>query len=380
MNISKTASSALNRISNSKFCNSLSEKVDNFSTQAGKGLCNFLEKSPKGDKFQKIIEAFEPNGNDNSWPLMLGIMMSVVLGPRVMTAAKRNPDDKEATKDEIKEILQRDVQTIAIILLLLKILNTTIGSAAGKFNGGLPMTNKKYEELFEASGLNGKLKEFKEKPIKILKSLGHNILDTINPMGGKTMLTNEQFVKKHSNFENIREIKAMFDDIEYRGGNKEKIFDEVMGYIIEDHKEMYSQAKTRKTAGENINLEKLEENLEILKNSRNKGVEILEDENLDECTKNYLKKFFENPDNKLVNKARGLNAWLRSIAYAIEIIYLGFGLPFLNQKRLEKKYLSENENKPVQSLDQTVSNDTGNSLINKNINQDEKNRFKMFMN
>ena len=55
-------------------------------------------------------------------------------------------------------------------------------------------------------------------------------------------------------------------------------------------------------------------------------------------------KFFDNPNNDLARSARNVKDWLRMLALGIEVTYLGFGLPALNQKRLEKKYLSE---KPI---------------------------------
>ena len=44
----------------------------------------------------------------------------------------------------------------------------------------------------------------------------------------------------------------------------------------------------------------------------------------------------------MVKDAKKLDAVLRTIALSIESLFLGFGLPALNQKRLEKKYLKEN--------------------------------------
>ena len=58
-----------------------------------------------------------------------------------------NPDNKEATKDEIAEILFRDLQTVAIMLFGLKSLNSVISALASKMTG-LPMTNKPYQKFF----------------------------------------------------------------------------------------------------------------------------------------------------------------------------------------------------------------------------------------
>ena len=48
--------------------------------------------------------------------------------------------------------------------------------------------------------------------------------------------------------------------------------------------------------------------------------------------------------NKLAFSANVVNSALKTLALGIEVSYLGFGLPALNQRRLEKKYLSE---KPI---------------------------------
>ena len=172
--------SITSKITNSKALKSIPQKMNNISVKIGSKFDKLCSKS---DTFQKVVNALEPNGGDNSWFLMLGLM-AMVVGPRITTAAKRNPDNKEATKDEIKEILFRDIQTISIIMLSLKAMNALISAAAGKMSG-IPMSNKPYIEMFNSKGLKNKAMEFIQEPLQKTKILFKNIFDTINTIGRK---------------------------------------------------------------------------------------------------------------------------------------------------------------------------------------------------
>ena len=81
-------------------------------------------------------------------------------------------------------------------------------------------------------------------------------------------------------------------------------------------------------------------------------------------------------DNALVKQAKGLNAWLRTAALAIESTYLGFGLPALNQKRLEKKYL---ENQPSFKSNFEKQQKASDTLIDKTIRPQEVKIFHQFL-
>ena len=85
--------------------------------------------------------------------------------------------------------------------------------------------------------------------------------------------------------------------------------------------------------------------LELLKDTRNQKnayEKFINNDKLDKRLENLLVDFFQDENNTLVYSAKKLNAALRTIALAIESTYLGFGLPALNQRRLEKKYLDKN--------------------------------------
>ena len=98
----------------------------------------------------------------------------------------------------------------------------------------------------------------------------------------------------------------------------------------------------------------------------------LKDKKVNKYAEDLLVEFFKNKDNRLVLDAKGLNAILRTGALAFEAAYLGFGLPALNQIRLEKKYLSKDGKKPQTTA--TASN--VNTIINSRAVSE--NRIKTF--
>ena len=138
-----------NLITSSKLAKNVSKASSNAAKKVGSGISSILEKSPKADTFKKVLSAIEPTGGVNAFIPMASLMVGTVVVPRVITAGKRNPDDKEATKDEITEILFRDVQTILVVLFLLKATNSIVAGKTTKISG-LPMTNKPYEKIFDS--------------------------------------------------------------------------------------------------------------------------------------------------------------------------------------------------------------------------------------
>lgn len=334
----------------------LQKVFQNAARVANKGCSKLGGKIANGGvKVDKFFKNIDPTGGNNSFIGLVGLMVGMVIVPRVITAAKRNPENKEATKDEIVEILFRDIQTVGIILFALKMINTLVGRGASKITG-LPMTNKPFKPVFESTtkgmqGIKEKASEFMHHPLEKLKIVGKNILDTIHPTGGVTLNTTEQFIDRYSGYGSIAQINKMYDDIALNKGNVDKIHNIVMDNIIGKQEAIIKQQEAISHAGFGGNANKAEEVLEALKKVKENGVSSLQDENLDENVKTLLIDFFKNPDNKLVNKGKKLGAILRWLALGIESGYLGFGLPALNQARLEKKYLSKNGGKNKNKID-----------------------------
>ena len=279
----------------------------------------------------KVVEKFEPTGANNSFFGLVSLMLACVIIPRVATAAKRNPDDKEATKDEIKEILFRDIQTVTIILLGLKALDALIGRGYSKLSG-LPLTNKKFRNVFRPDA--------NLKPLDRVKNAFKNVVDVINPVGGMVKYSNAEILQKYSGYESMDEVGKMFAQIPAQGGDSQKVYNKVIDNIIENQEKLISQKEVEKTAGFNVVTDKAKEILDKLVSAKTRGVEVIDDKNIDSDVAGKIVEFFQNPNNVLVSSGKKVSALLKTAALAIEVAYLGFGLPALNQKRLEKKYLS----------------------------------------
>lgn len=371
-NINKITS----RIAKSNFVTKLPTKVNNVASSLGgkvDSLCN------KSDKFSKALNSIEPTGGDNSWFMMLGLMISMVIGPRTIAAAQRNPDNKEATKDEIAEILFRDIQTVAIMLFALKALNTLISAAAGKISG-IPMSNKPFEQVFNTKGIKNKAQEFIQTPVEKAKILAKNVWDVINPLGGKNCYTKEQACEKYSGYETIDQIKKMFDTTKKQKGDPDKIFKIVTDSLINDQKTQIALfEKQQRACGIPDNrIEAAKNALQNLVDLQNGGYENFRNgtTKIDELTKYKLISFFNDKNNPLAKKVSSLIAWLKSIALGIEIGYLGFGLPFLNQKRLERKYL---KTQPKEQLPDTIHEVKNIAIKNVKLKEQEVKLFHNFI-
>lgn len=343
--------------------------------KAADSIGNFIDKHPKVAKFNDLFEA---NGGDNTFFGLTTIMLLFVLIPRLKAALSRNPDDKEGTKDEVGEILFRDLQTIAIMLLGLKTLNSVIGNASTKMTG-ISVMEKPCESLFSenAKGLKDKAHEFISQPLDKLKILGRNFLAIINPIGGSMMSNGKQMDSRYSNFKTCKEVKNMIKDAPNHGGNEEKVFNKIKQSVIAQLNSTIESYKACSYFKDG----KLTEQAKI--EDVQKQIKFFEDLSFDD----FMKEGFVNGDhekalthalrkgssnNLLVRSAKRVNDWLRMLALGIEVVYLGFGLPALNQKRLEKKYLSE---KPVG----TGSGDTFAPLYDRHIKAKEIKLYSNFI-
>ena len=348
-----------------KLTKGMGDKTDKLFERIGKALDN--------EKAEKIIKPFEPTGANNSFLGLVALMFGTVIVPRVTTAAKRNPDNKEATKDEIKEILFRDLQTVLIILFALKSMNSVIGSKVTKFSG-LPMTTKPYQPLFSGSmkGFKQKTQDFVSHPIEKLKIIKNNILQTLDPTGGVRALSNDEFTAKYSNY-TFNDLPKLLARVEEEKGNKEKVFNKIVdGAISNCQKSLQNTTNEMNTSMDKngkalSNLQKqldnIKANIKALEELKEKGSNSIADVK-DESVKAIITKYLQETNNSLVRTAKRLNAALRTVALGIEAGYLGFGLPALNQRRLEKKYLHNNQNDTFQAFS---SDKSSASLISKNI-------------
>ncbi|MBQ7287533.1 MAG: hypothetical protein IJW73_07225 [Candidatus Gastranaerophilales bacterium] len=360
MNIPKIASSAAN-------------KVKKISTKA----TEYVQKHPK---LSKAIDKFEPNGGDNTFFGLATIMLAFVLAPRIKTALTRNPDNKEETKDEIQEILFRDIQTILIMLFGLKSLNSVVANLSTKISG-IPVVDVPYKKLFDKNveGFKNKVIDVAKHPIDKLKKIGSNILATLNPIGGSSSLNGKQINSLYSNYQSSDEVKKLLKTIPERGGDTEAVFAKIKNSITSHLEEIISKAKNSSVINPETGLypEKIEAEVEPIQKTLDWFKELtldkfMDDEPLRADAEEEIKKFFAKDDNALAKSAKRVNDWLRMLALGIEVSYLGFGLPALNQRRLKKKYLGE---KPIG----TQNGDTFSPINDRHIKAQEIKLYSSFM-
>ena len=341
----------------------ISKITSNYSSKAKEALkpaskyinkaADSIGKTIEKSKFaQSFMDKFEAKGADNSFFGLVTIMLGFVLIPRIKSALGRNPNDKEKTKDEIAEILFRDIQTIAIMLFGLKSMNTIIGNLSTKMSG-IPMVNKVYKPLIDKNAAT-----LGEKATSVVKNLGKNILDTLNPLGGSVALDGKKIATKYSNYNSVEEIQKFLNNLPNEGGDKEKVFNKVLDSTIASQDKLLKGDSKKGIAGLLEQFTSTEEQPEIgesierIKNLKLKlqkikeaGVDKFINEGVeDKNAEAKIIKYFKDESNSLALGAQVVNAILKSLAFGIEVFYLGFGLPALNQKRLEKKYLNQNPN------------------------------------
>ena len=266
---------------------------------------------------------------------------------------------------------------------------------------GLSMINKPYQKLFNTNkkGLEGLLKkaeEIKNEPGDKLKKIGKNILDTLHPTGGVMALTNDQIQSKYSNFKSLDEIVKLLEELPQSGGDSNKVYNKILNSLINEQEELLNGnakkgikgllqkakqisskngAVPKPTQEEINNAQKILDELNNLKGSSFKA---LKDEDISKAAKDIIISFFEDENNSLVTDAKGLNAILRTGALTFEALYLGLGLPAINQRYLEKKYL-KNGNAPIQNSSPLTKNTASAALINRNLKAQEVKPFEKFI-
>ena len=358
MNVSKITSSL------TPIKNTLGKGVNKVADKIG----NFVDKS---DIAKKAVNIFEPNGGDNSFFGLASIMVFAVLIPRVITALRRNPEDKEATKDEITGILFRDVTTILTMLFALKTMNSVVSNIGTKMTG-IPMVNKPFEKLFNDNikGFTDKAKDIFEHPLDKAKKIVKNIGLALNPIGGSVSLSGDEINRRFTNLKDVSQVQKLLEDVPHHGGKPEKVFEKMKNSIIDSIKATIEKTKQENMSINNKFTEDVEENLrrnksalkyfENLTYEKFMGIDTTSmstDKNPSFDINHVIKEFFKDEKNPIALSAKRVNAWLRSTALAIEVFFLGFGLPTLNQKRLEKKYLSEKPIGEERGKNFTPSND-----------------------
>ena len=366
MNVSKIASQVATKAK--KVVQPLAKPANKLADSIG-------EVVDKSEIAKKVVDAYEPNGGDNQFFGLASIMVFAVLIPRILTALKRNPENKEATKDEIVGIVRRDVTTILTMLFALKSMNTLAGNIATKVSG-IPMVNKTYQKLFDDNA-----KTFGQKALSAAKSIYKGFKDTINPIGGSKLLNGEQIIDKYTGYQGLKETQQFLKAIPESGGDAKRVYSKIHGSITD---KLQKQIKKLETEGIALNgkySNAIEEDLTRNKTLLNYYRELdydkfmqldASEKQMPQSAEDELTKFFNDKANPIAKSANAVKVWLQTAALSIETFFLGFGLPAINQKALEKKYLSE---KPIG----TVHNGSFNQINDRHIKAQEIKLYSQFI-
>lgn len=243
----------------------------------------------------KIARGIEFSGCNLSFPLLVGVMLLGILAPRIKNAKDKYDKD---------EILRRDVVTCAVM-------------CAGEKE--LRKGFSKINENKSGFVLAAKEKGFKDK--SVLK----RFFDYIRPIKGVNVLSTDQIISKYSNIGAYKDgLKGFCDFIDGQGGNLSK----VLSYTEESKNLMNSLLQKEGTNLASADNSVIKEVVEKAKDS-------------DEVKK--IIDLFKDKNNPWVTRAKTLNARFTALSVLVLVpVFLGFMLPWINEKITKRKYAEDN--------------------------------------
>ncbi|MBO6271313.1 hypothetical protein J6O48_00885 [bacterium] len=298
-------------------------------------------------KWDKVAKTLEFNGNQFTPALMTSLAVGGLMTPRVLTAAKRAPEDPITHKkdySEIPEALTRDITSTAAVTF------------------GVPMASKALISSYEhASGFV--LKNRPDKPMSTAKK----VLDMLNPFSAFGYYGINDLDQIYGNIDNTEKLTNMSKFIDKNGGSVAKVLDtekKVNNVFSEFGLDLKSLAKQNdRTAANKTILDKLNECSEF-------------GEKLVEAIKPAKGK-----DNKILKRARSLNSFVSCAAtFLIVPAFLGMVLPKMVYKMTEKRqakaaaakeaYLAQQKEQQQPEAKEVASNKIDYSKL-KNINSSQ---------
>lgn len=287
-----------------------------------------VNKLTDGGIMGKLAQAIEFEGPNVSFPLLLGIMGFGILLPRTLQA--KDKYDRE-------EILRRDLVTCAVMCFAEKELCKGF-SKLNEIKSGLVLASK--DRGFQQ------------------QSLAKKFFDYLRPIKGVKVLSTEQIVSKYSRIDSYKDgIKGFCEFIDGQGGNLGKVFS------VDD------KAK-------NIVQKLLEKEGQDIATADNTAIKDVLSKAIDSDDVKKLTGMFYNKNNPWVKKAKTLNARFTALSVcALVPIFLGFALPFINEKATKKRIKEEETGKTTNELNNAqipVNNYLNNLQKTNNIFSDMK--------
>ncbi len=278
-------------------------------TQIGQNM-----KSGKG--LQKAAKFFEADGFNMNTIAFNTLLLSAVIGPRILQA-------RDA--DERREILTRDSITILTILFAMKGLKAGFSKLMTKPTG----------LVLAKDGPN----------TKNCKNIFSKFYDYIRPSGVAAM-SSEQIASKYGNITSKEDLTKLVKFLGENGGDPSKAL--------------------------NLNRELSEVTTEALGDIKGKGAkEIIEliEKDTNGKVNNLIKKLTD-INNPLTKAGKRVNAWFQAGSLGLVVSFIGFGLPALN-----KKLTTKNHQKNTQLNNAALPR----PLFNNNYTQLQRETFKDFI-
>ena len=271
----------------------------------------FVDKLTGSGIVGKAAQAIEFEGCNVSFPLLLGIMGFGIILPRTRQA--KDEYDRE-------EILRRDLTTCA-----------TMCFAEKELRKGFSKLNETKSGLVLAA----KDKGFKD------KNIARRFFDYLRPIKGVRVLSSEQIVSKYSGIDKYKDgIKGFCEFIDGQGGNLSKVFS-----LTDESKNIVQNLLSKE--GKDI----ATADNSAIKETLSKAID-------SEDVKN-LTALFKDKNNAWVQKAKTLNARFTALSVLVLVpLFLGFMLPWINEKTTKKKISERNANAERLSADNAMKYST----------------------
>ena len=246
----------------------------------------------------KIAQTIEFEGYNVSFPLLLGIMGFGILIPRTLQA--KDKYDRE-------EILRRDLVTCAVMCFAEKELRKGF-SKLNEIKSGLVLATK--DKGFEQ------------------KTIFKKVFDYLRPIKGVQVLSSEQIMSKYRNLDNYKDgIKGFCEFIDGQGGNLSKVFS-----ITDEAKNIVQNILSKE--GKDI------------ATADNKTIKEALSKAIDSEEVRKLTNLFKDEKNPWVIKAKTLNARFTALSVLVLVpVFLGFMLPWINEKTTKKKFAEDHKTK-----------------------------------
>ncbi len=322
--------------------NRITSFASNVTGKIGETIINSTS-DPKnaGNILRKVNGVIQGEGINPGRGAYHFMMWGCVIVPRLLEA--REPD-------EFREILTRDVTTVATMLFAMKGIKAGMCASAQK-----------------EAGMN-----------LVSDTVGHDagtlkrLAGYINPEGGIMPLQSGEIVARYSNIKDKETLLNMLKTLDKEGGHigkmfsvekQEGIFDKVKRFITNDKSEkstplldaaakMFQVSNKEELAKmSNADLIKAVEKVDSANPEAYQGMlEIIGTSSVNAAKQAGMRTtegILNKADNPITDYARRLSANLETMSLGVIVGFLGLGLPKINEITTKKKHLGDNA--PVQN-------------------------------